>query len=81
LALARRAGQAGGTYPCVYNAANEVAVQAFLAGRLQFLRIAEVVEETLEAVDGEPAHNLDELVAADAEGRRLAEQAAGALVR
>jgi 1-deoxy-D-xylulose-5-phosphate reductoisomerase len=81
LALARRAGEAGGTYPCIYNAANEVAVRAFLAGRLQFLRIAEVVEETLDAVGGEPAHNLEELVAADAEGRRRAEEAAGAVVR
>ncbi len=81
LALARRAGQAGGTYPCTYNAANEVAVQAFLGGRLPFLAIAEVVEETLDGVDGEPAGDLEELVAADAEARRLAEQAAGAVVR
>src|SRR5438034_1360214 len=55
LALARRAGEAAGTYPCAYNAANEVAVQAFLAGHVPFLRIAEVVEETLSAVDGAPA--------------------------
>ena len=47
LALARRAGESGGTYPCAYNAANEVAVAAFLAGRLPFLGIAGVVEETL----------------------------------
>ena len=37
LALARRAGELGGTYPCAYNAANEVAVAAFLDGRLPFL--------------------------------------------
>jgi 1-deoxy-D-xylulose-5-phosphate reductoisomerase len=80
LVLARRAGETGGTYPCAYNAANEVAVAAFLAGRLPFLRIAGVVEETLEAVDGAPAADLDELVQADAEARRLAESAAGALV-
>src|SRR5690348_13366851 len=42
LALAREAGEAGGTYPCVFNAANEAAVAAFLAGRLPFLAIAEV---------------------------------------
>jgi len=80
LALARRAGEKGGTYPCAYNAANEVAVQAFLAGHVPFLRIAEVVEETLAAVDGAPARDLEELVEADAEARRLAERTAGVLV-
>jgi 1-deoxy-D-xylulose-5-phosphate reductoisomerase len=78
LALARRAGERGGTYPCVFNAANEVAVAAFLGGRLPFLGIAETVEETLAAVDGGPAGNLDELYAADAEARRLAERTAAA---
>ena len=71
-ALARRAGEAGGTYPAAYNAANEVAVAAFLEGRLPFLAIAEVVEETLDAVDGSPARDLAELLEADAEIRRLA---------
>ena len=80
LALARDAGESGGTYPCAYNAANEVAVAAFLAGRLPFLGIAGVVQETLDAVDGAAAGDLDELVRADAEARRLAESAAGALV-
>ena len=76
LVLARDAGERGGTYPCVYNAANEVAVAAFLAGRLPFLGIAEIVEETLGAVDGRPARTLDELVAVDAEARQLAERQA-----
>ncbi len=76
LALARDAGERGGTYPCAYNAANEVAVAAFLAGRLPFLGIAEVVEETLGAVEGAPARTLEELVAADAEARQLAERRA-----
>jgi 1-deoxy-D-xylulose-5-phosphate reductoisomerase len=80
LALARRAGEAGGTYPCAYNAANEVAVQGFLAGQLPFLRIAEVVEETLANVDGAPAGDLDELQEADAGARRVAEDAIGAVV-
>ena len=71
----REAGERGGTYPCAFNAANEVAVAAFLAGRLAFLDIAEVVAETLAAVDGAPARDLDELVAADAEARRLVEGA------
>jgi 1-deoxy-D-xylulose-5-phosphate reductoisomerase len=80
LALARKAGESGGTHPCAYNAANEVAVAAFLAGRLPFLGIAGVVEETLAAVGGAPAGDLEELSEADGEARRLAEQAVGALV-
>jgi 1-deoxy-D-xylulose-5-phosphate reductoisomerase len=74
LALARRAGEEAGTYPCAFNAANEVAVAAFLDGRLPFLGIAATVEETLAGIDGAPAHDLDELVDADAEARRLAER-------
>jgi 1-deoxy-D-xylulose-5-phosphate reductoisomerase len=74
LAHARRAGDQGGTYPCVFNAANEVAVAAFLAGKLSFLDIAEVVVDTLDAADGSPARDLDDLVAADAEARRHAEE-------
>jgi 1-deoxy-D-xylulose-5-phosphate reductoisomerase len=73
LGLAREAGVGGGTYPCAYNAANEIAVAAFLEGRLPFLGIAEVVEETLGAVDGTPAATLDVLIEKDAEARRHAE--------
>jgi 1-deoxy-D-xylulose-5-phosphate reductoisomerase len=72
LGLAREAGSRGGTYPCVYNAANEVAVAAFLAGELPFLGIADVVAEALAAAEGSPARDLDDLVEADAEARRLA---------
>jgi 1-deoxy-D-xylulose-5-phosphate reductoisomerase len=75
LALARRAGEEGGTAPCVFNAANEVAVAAFLEGRLPFLGIAEVVAETLGASDAAPARDLDDVIAADAEARRHAEEA------
>ena len=74
LALARRAGELGGSYPCAFNAANEVAVAAFLDGRLPFLGIAEIVEEALSGGDGSPAHDLDELVEADAAARALAER-------
>jgi 1-deoxy-D-xylulose-5-phosphate reductoisomerase len=74
LRLAREAGERGGTYPCAFNAANEVAVAAFLDGRLPFLGIADTVEETLAEVAGSPARDLDELRAADAEARRLAER-------
>jgi 1-deoxy-D-xylulose-5-phosphate reductoisomerase len=76
LGLGRRAGELGGTYPCAYSAANEVAVDAFLAGRLPFLGIAEVVEETIGSVSGAPARGLDELREADAEARRVAERLA-----
>ena len=72
LALARRAGELGGTYPCAYNAANEVAVAAFLDGRLPFLGIADVVEEALDAADGSPARDVAQLIEADAAARRLA---------
>ena len=74
LRLAREAGEGGGSYPCAYNAANEVAVAAFLDGRLPFLGIAETVEDALGAVDGAPARDLAELEEADANARRLAER-------
>jgi 1-deoxy-D-xylulose-5-phosphate reductoisomerase len=74
LALAREAGERGGTYPCAFNAANEVAVAAFLEGRLSFLGIADVVAEALAAADGGRARDLDELLEADAQARRLAER-------
>jgi 1-deoxy-D-xylulose-5-phosphate reductoisomerase len=75
LTLAREAGIRGGTYPCAFNAANEVAVAAFLDGRIGFLEIAETVERTLDTVDGAPAADLGGLTAADAEARRIAETA------
>jgi 1-deoxy-D-xylulose-5-phosphate reductoisomerase len=74
LALARRAGELGGTYPCAFNAANEVAVHAFLERRLPFLAISEVVEATLAEADGSAARDLDDLIEADSEARRLAER-------
>ena len=74
LDLARKAGTQGGTYPCVYNAANEVAVAAFLEERLPFLAIADVVGEALAAADGAPARDLDDLIEADARARELAER-------
>jgi 1-deoxy-D-xylulose-5-phosphate reductoisomerase len=80
LTLGRRAGEAGGTYPCAYSAANEVAVAEFLAGRLPFLRIAEVVEETLDSVDGAPAADLESLLEVDAEARRIAERQAERII-
>jgi 1-deoxy-D-xylulose-5-phosphate reductoisomerase len=80
LALARAAGEAGGTAPCVLNAANEVAVAAFLAGELPFLGIADVVERTLAQVDAAAAGDLGELEATDAAARRTAAELTRQLV-
>ena len=55
--IAREAGIAGGTAPCVLNAADEVAVEAFLAGRIEFTRIPDVIGRTLEAVPGGPVRH------------------------
>ena len=74
LRLAREAGVRGDSYPCAYNAANEVAVAAFLDGRASFLEIADTVETTLDQVEGAAAGTLEELVAADEEARRIAER-------
>jgi 1-deoxy-D-xylulose-5-phosphate reductoisomerase len=72
LALARDAGVAGGSAPCVLNAANEVAVHAFLSERLAFLDIASVIEGTLEATDPQPVRSFDDLYEADAAARQQA---------
>jgi len=72
LRLAREAGAAGGTAPAVLNAANEVAVEAFLAGELSFTAIAEVVEGTLDEVEAATPTHFDDLYAADAVARERA---------
>ena len=79
LRLAREAARAGGTAPCVLNAANEVAVHAFLGGRLPFLGIAAVIESTLERVGRAPVHAFDALYEADGEARAVAAEEIGAL--
>jgi 1-deoxy-D-xylulose-5-phosphate reductoisomerase len=72
LRLAREAGIAGGTAPCVLNAANEVAVGAFLAGRLSFTGIPAVIEATLEHVGTGRVHSFETLYDADAKARAVA---------
>lgn len=72
LRLAREAGERGGTYPCAFNAANEVVVAAFLERRIGFLDIAQLVEDALAGVEGASARDLPELVEAD-QARCLAE--------
>jgi 1-deoxy-D-xylulose-5-phosphate reductoisomerase len=75
LRLAREAGERGGTYPCAYNAANEVAVAAFLEGRIGFTEIPARVSDVLATVDGVPARDLDDLAEADGAARRAVEGA------
>jgi 1-deoxy-D-xylulose-5-phosphate reductoisomerase len=72
LRLAREAAAAGGTGPCVLNAANEVAVHAFLGERLGFMGIPAVIEETLERVGAAAVHSFDSLYEADARAREVA---------
>jgi 1-deoxy-D-xylulose-5-phosphate reductoisomerase len=72
LRLAREAGLAGGTAPCVLNAADEVAVDAFLAGRLPFTGIAEVVAETLSELPARIPGHFEDLFATDGEAREHA---------
>jgi 1-deoxy-D-xylulose-5-phosphate reductoisomerase len=72
LALARAALSAGGARPAVLNAANEVAVAAFLRGQIGFLEIAAIVADTLERYDPESPATLDAVFAVDGEARRLA---------
>lgn len=71
LNLGIEAGRRGGAAAAVYNAANEVAVAEFLAGRLRFTDIARNVSKALEALSALPGSTFDELIAADAEARRF----------
>jgi 1-deoxy-D-xylulose-5-phosphate reductoisomerase len=74
LRLAREAAVAGGTAPCVLNAANEVAVGAFLDGQLNFTGIAEVIERALADLPAEPVRHFSDLYRADAAARALADE-------
>jgi 1-deoxy-D-xylulose-5-phosphate reductoisomerase len=69
LRLAREAGEVGGTAPCVLNAADEVAVEAFLAGRIAFTGIPEVIDRTLEAIPGGPVRHFEDLFDVDVAAR------------
>jgi 1-deoxy-D-xylulose-5-phosphate reductoisomerase len=74
LGLARAALRAGGGQPCAFNAADEVAVAAFLERRLPFLGIAAVIEKVLERMPRVRPSNIEDVLAADAEARRLARE-------
>jgi 1-deoxy-D-xylulose-5-phosphate reductoisomerase len=83
IGLARAAARAGGTAPALLNAANEIAVQAFLERRLNFTGIATVCDKVLQRLDASPVNELGDVLDADAAARRLAnaliEPAHGAL--
>lgn len=74
LRLALEAGAAGGTAPCVLNAADEVAVAAFLAGAIPFTGIAAVIERVLTEMPSRPVAHFDDLFATDAEARQRSEE-------
>jgi 1-deoxy-D-xylulose-5-phosphate reductoisomerase len=78
LRLAREAAQAGGTAPCVLNAANEIAVHAFLEGSLRFNGIPQVIERTLSELEVEPVRAFESLYEADRRAREMAEEAVAA---
>ncbi|MEX0972538.1 MAG: 1-deoxy-D-xylulose-5-phosphate reductoisomerase [Solirubrobacterales bacterium] len=81
LRLALEAGEAGGTAPCVLNAADEIAVAAFLDGRIEFTAIATAIEAVLDDMPALPVTHFDDLFAVDAEARRRTEERLGGLAR
>jgi len=80
LSLAYQAIEQGGTAPAILNAANEIAVAAFLDRRMGFPAIPKVIESTLAVIPTVDAQNLDELLAVDAQARAVAEQQISTLV-
>ncbi len=79
LRLALEAGRAGGTAPCALNAADEVAVAAFLDGRIPFTAIAAAIERVLEQMPARPLTHFEDLFAVDEEARRRTEEQVGGL--
>ena len=79
LRLAREAAQAGGTAPCILNAANEVAVHAFLSERLAFNDIPVVIEQALQRLGAVPVRAFESLYDSDREARAVASEAVTAL--
>jgi 1-deoxy-D-xylulose-5-phosphate reductoisomerase len=80
LRLAREAIEAGGSAPAALNAANEVAVMAFLEGRIGFLDIGRIVEDVLARVEMLPVAGIEDVWAIDKDARRIAERLAAELI-
>jgi 1-deoxy-D-xylulose-5-phosphate reductoisomerase len=78
VSIAYQAGRRGATFPAVMNAANEVAVAAFLDGRLTFTGIAEVVADVVESHDGSDVSSLEDVLEADGQARAAAQRSIGA---
>jgi 1-deoxy-D-xylulose-5-phosphate reductoisomerase len=74
LRLAREAMKKGGALPCALNAADEIAVAAFLERRLPFLGIPEVIERVLGRTPRMRFEKMDDVLTADAEARRMARE-------
>jgi 1-deoxy-D-xylulose-5-phosphate reductoisomerase len=81
LRLALEAGRAGGTAPCALNAADEVAVAAFLGGKIGFAAIPAAIEAVLERMPPRQPTHFEDLFEVDAEARRRAEEQVGGLAR
>jgi 1-deoxy-D-xylulose-5-phosphate reductoisomerase len=81
LRLALEAGRAGGTAPCALNAADEVAVAAFLDGQIPFTAIPAAIEAVLEEMPAQPVTHFEDLFAVDEEARRRTEEQVGGLSR
>jgi 1-deoxy-D-xylulose-5-phosphate reductoisomerase len=81
LRLALEAGRAGGTAPCALNAADEVAVAAFLDGSIPFAAIPAAIEAVLEEMPAQPLTHFEDLFAVDEEARRRTEEQVGGLSR
>lgn len=79
LKLAYQAGLAGGTAPCIYNAANEKAVQLFLAGRIGFTQISELIEYSLDTIEHSSNPELEEILTTDLKVREIVERRAEVL--
>ena len=77
--LGNEAGRRGGCAPAVYNASNEVAVQAFLENRIRFPEIAAVVGEAMRRVGSSAIRDIDDVMGADAEARAAATETASRL--
>jgi len=75
LELAKDAIREGGLLPCALNAADEIAIAAFLDRKLPFLGIAAVIEDVLARMPRTPISKIDDVLAADREARRLAREA------
>lgn len=81
LGIALQAGRRGGVGPCAMNAADEVAVAAFLSGRVGFMDIPQVIARVLEEIDPQPVESVEQLEQVDEEARRRAEEAVCAVSR